>query len=365
MSKSLKFKFDPIPEDVINHEPYFQAYELSKHPLLQPENTILETSDPEVVVNLAAGAYILGKVIAHLPEEEQKEIIKKSQERRKVFGKVTALRNKAYGKKVNPGEFTESVFDKHRAQILELFGRFHSNPEVQDIMFKAHGLSVSCETLASLRMTSADAINELKEKFKRDYSDVRLGYKRSRLDELTYLYNHRKNIYQSTKTASDYTLLLKTIEQIRKEVEGDVLNVSGNIIHDIELTINNQIEKSMIEEALLFEIIVARIAAKQNKNPLFFLTKMRQSIYKKFNGTQSIDFNEKPIWPSTQMLGLDTIEEKAVVKIKEDNVLQIMPSEISNNSADKIKSMLLERIKERKKEVDDASLSIINEEEET
>jgi hypothetical protein len=57
------------------------------------------------------------------------------------------------------------------------------------------------------------------EKFKLSHVDMRLGVKRSRLEELTYLYGLQKEKFEETKRNDNYNLLLRTLEQIRKEAK--------------------------------------------------------------------------------------------------------------------------------------------------
>ena len=59
-------------------------------------------------------------------------------------------------------------------------------------------------------------IKELQENFKKDYSDIRLGYKGSRLEELQYIYNNRKSIYSKSNSREDEKELMTLIESIKK-----------------------------------------------------------------------------------------------------------------------------------------------------
>ena len=355
--KGFRFDTENIPQDVKDKEAYLAAAKLAQDPILAPENTILETSDPELIINLSSSKYVLLQRIGYLPEKERNNLINQAQKRRSVFGKLIQLRNKAFGINERPdidSNPPDTLYSVYRAEIIDLFGRFFTIGEVQDILYKKHGLTISPNTLNGFKLKCSPAINEKQEAFKRDYSDVRLGYKRSRLDELTYLYNHRKNIYQSSQAREDYRLLLQTINQIRQEVEGDILNINGNIIHDIELTINHQLREDMLKESLLLEIVVARLATKNNINPLYYITKLRNSLYAKLNGfnPEITNFQEEIIWPSQQMIGLDNIEKKAEQKMAEDKQLkEQVPFEIINTGNELLKQKLLEKIKEKQKQI--------------
>ena len=348
---------DNIPKDVVNKEAYLEACELQEHELLLPENRIRQTSDPELVVNLAAGTYILRNKIAHLPQKEQTVLLKAHTEIKRILGKINAIKYKAYGyaphKKLGEGEVMPKLYDQYKPEVMDLLPRFHKAPEIQDIMQKRHGVMLRGEWIHAVLMTNMDAINEKQEEYKRQYGDVRLAHKRSRIDEMMYLYLHRKNIYQKSLNRDDYKLLLQTLNQIKSEVEGDIV-INGHIEHDMELSINRQLNYSEIQanKVILFAII-AKLAAKRGTNPLFYLSKLENSMYAAYTGVRGGSIsNDTPIWPSQITFGLDTVIDKAIENDGKDAiVMNTIPIEVQTSENKDLKNALLERIKAKQNTV--------------
>ena len=128
-------------------------------------------------------------------------------------------------------------------------------------------------------------INELRDKFKKDYSDIRLGYKRSRLEELQYLYNTRKNIYANSKIKSkeDEKQLLAILESIKREIQGDLV-INGELNVQIEDQASIFIKNQMMKKINISMYILASIAGKLNINPLLLLSRLNNSNYAQFTG---------------------------------------------------------------------------------
>lgn len=119
--------------------------------------------------------------------------------------------------------------------------------------------SVSVSQIKNVIKENITKIKELQENFKKDYSDIRLGYKRSRLEELQYIYNNRKSIYSKSNSREDEKQLMTLIESIKKEIQGDLV-INGNINLQIEEKANFFIQKEMLKNLNISMYISSEIA---------------------------------------------------------------------------------------------------------
>ena len=357
-----------LPEGVVDKEMYVQYVELTNHPFLNEERFYCIDEVEDIEVDLCTASRHLKNQIAHLPLDEQTLIIQMSSERRSLIGKMSMMKKKAFGirvgnisveeKKKRGNDKKEHFLNIKLAEILELFGRFHSTHEVHKIVVQDWGYDVSHQMILNFRERHLMEIKELQEKFKRDMSDLRLGHKRSRLDELHYLYVDRKQRYGTTFSREDYKLLLTTLEQIRKEVEGDKMSIdiTGQVDVNVEHVINLHIQKQAVKDLSILDIVIARIAAKRGINPRFIISKLHASYYSKFNGFgEEIDFNSTPLYPSDEGYDMDKIQKIYIDKPKNDMdqhklSVQQLPENEKVVATDK-RNRLLEIINKKKVEL--------------
>lgn len=353
--KDQVYDINIIPEGVIDVAAYKEACKIATE-FLRPELIQIEASDG-TVATLGGGVYFLKNKIAHLPEKEYLKILKKNSEVMGYHKKVMALMNKArgYAPARKEIETPQVVYETHRAEIIELMGRLYSPQEIQTILMNKYNVLVKTEWLQAFQTRNHDAVNELKESYVRDISNVRLGHKRARLEEMLAIYNNRKWKYVQRDTVENENQLLKILSLIRQETEDNTLTINSNIIAQVELSISNHEKNLLINEAILLRIIITRLASKYNLNPMFYLSKLENGIYSQFYGVNKeiMDYNAQPIWPSQMMQGLDTVEEKAKqVEGIDENIRITIPEKITftrNNT--EIKEALLEKIRNKQNEL--------------
>lgn len=344
------------PAGVVDQSAYDEYQAIQQSDLYKCSE--ITTSDPNTTINLKGTNYIIRKMIAHLPQEEQENILAQATVVRKLQGKVSSLKRKAFNiKQFGPYSWQESVLDDRAAELLEYFGRFYSAAEVHRIVTTEWGFDVNYTTIDNFRKRHIDRIKEKQEEYKRDYSDIRLGHKRSRLDELQYLYSHRKAKYESTSSKEDYKLLLQTIEQIRKEVEGDKLTIDGHLTMDVEHTVNLHIQNEVLKHVVINDIIVARLAAKLSVDSRVLINKLHKSYYAKFTGfgtTVDTDFEEVPIYPSKFVYNFDDLnKQNEQLKLADEQFKESLPvlSEDTKSHMVDVKAALLEKIRQKKNQI--------------
>lgn len=267
-----------------------------------------ETSLDTTVDNNSAWNHIRNKYQGEIPDDELEAMLSQWKEHRSNIGKVQHFTHLAYKTKR-----TKAIILDHKyAEILELFGRYLSLTEVHKIVCQDWGMSINAGSLEKFRIEHIAEIQAKQEEYVKTYSNVRLGHKRSRLDELTYLYRDRKSIYELTQKGDDYKLLLQTIEQIRREIEGDKLTIDGQFSIQVEQTLSYHIQNEILQELNIKQLIVSKVAVRMNKNPLKLMTYLENSTYAKFAGFKKPEvglMEDKIIYPSQSIYNFNDIKE--------------------------------------------------------
>lgn len=356
---------DEVPAGVVNEWAWYQWNKLSKSKILTDEYRIVKTSDPDIEIDLLAPFHVSKKRCGHLPQSEIEELERKVKACKVVQGKLIALKNKAFGiKQKGPHSFSESILDPRVSELIELFGRFYSLDEVLKVVVHEWGYPVTKSLLTRFRNRHIDKIKERQEEFKRDYSDIRLGYKRSRLDELQWLYGTRRDKYIATQSQSDYKLLLQTLEAIKKEVEIDVLRIEGDINHKVETTINVHVQKDLFKDMTINDIIIGRVAAKSGLNAAYMIERLHTSYYSKhsgFNPGEKHALEEEINYPSSIVYNWESIKRKHTEEkhlIDEKRKPEVIEDAKIIEDSNSIKEALLARVKKAKGDVNEAKSRI-------
>jgi len=358
--KVLLKKLEPIK--IKNQDAYREFIELSNSSILN-EKKFITASDGETY-NIGHLSHNLLKKIKHLPLKEQKAIMVIKKEHDTTHARRNGAYRRAYGTILNKNgetkksQFYSSPVAQRKDEIVELFGRMFSVKEVHEICVKDWDLKISPSTLAAFREMNKVLILQKIEEHKKTYDEVRIGQKRSRLEELTWLYEKRKRMYDATKKGEDHRLLLQTLEQIRKEVEGDTLRIDGNRNFNMELTIRNQIEEETLKHALIKEIIVSRVSAKMGADPMLMMNAIKSSYYRKRIEAPTDIPHEEIEYPSSSTYDFNKIEAiNKELEIKQKNDIaefkektEQKDRELSSKTED-IKNRLIERLTGKKQAV--------------
>jgi hypothetical protein len=198
-----------------------------------------------------------------------------------------------------------------KAIILELFSKLYTVKEVY-IKLKDLGFKYITENLVSTFYTdNIDEIRKLQEKYKSDYTHLRLTSKTSRVEELTTLYVKLKSKYEKSNHRDDHKALIQTLDAIRKEVEGDKLTINGNLGIQIQTEVSLHVRQEMMKGVPLKEIIIGRLSARSGINPLNIISELNSSYYSKYNrlvsGGEEVDY-EEVILPSLQVYDFEKIK---------------------------------------------------------
>lgn len=347
---------------IVDREAYQDYVRVRNFLKREVKDQVFETSIPGVVVDFITQTEgQVRKRCIDLPYEEREKILKMFMKYKGLKKKVEKLKRKAYGVPVK-GESCLSKLEKIKDQVLQLYGRGWSVLEVHRHVNTELGVRVYKNALVEFRKRNVDTINQLQLEYQKDYSELRLVNKKSRVEELSLLFMDRKMRYEKSRSQADYALLLKTLDQIKKEVEGDLV-IKGGI--DINVSAQNMLTDFVNSELMrtipIKEIIISRIAAKTDSNPLFLMSRLTSSIYAKFTGFRRATSKQlqetSPDYPSMLIYDFDKIEREAREReIEKKKLIELPESVATPDVVDIFKSQLIDKIKGKQKEVDKKEL---------
>jgi hypothetical protein len=347
-----------IPKDVKDKKKYLQYKALEKHRIVTTDK--YQTASDGTVINMAWFNNILKKKIAHLPVAEQEIFLSEKEEYYSINNKMTALKRQAMGLVQGwasvKAQGDNSITKMKKTELLEYFGRMFTVDEVVEIVNKEWGVPVQKQAIQKFRTKNGKQIQDLIEKFKLSHVDMRLGVKRSRLEELTYLYGLQKDKFEETKRNDNYSLLLRTLEQIRKEAEGDRLTIDGKVDIKYEVDIQQHLMNEVFKTLNLKEIVLSRVAARMGLNPVKLIHSLNTSYYKKFSnvlGDYNPDENSDVPFPSQLNYDFERIGKAQSIldKYAEDAVIeeQQKAPKRDEEQANDIKDQLLQKLLAKKK----------------
>lgn len=335
-----------IPDTVLDKEAYLQFLKLQKNPFLT-KGYLFQASDGNEY-NLGLLRHHLKKRTEHLPEKEQDKLWKQKKLYDSLKGKLNFYKRKAFMVSGGRGKLN-NILNSRAAEIIELYGRMFDDDQIVKIVNEDFGIPASKATLQKFRRSHADKIQELIDKHRSDFSDLRLGVKRSRLEELSLLYNDRKERYFETKSREDYKLLLQTLSELRKESEGEQFHINGKIDLSYEINVNVHIQKEILKTLPLKEIILGKVAARMGLKVEKLVYYLENSHYAKISnvlGEYDEEAEGEIIYPSQLNYNFDEIRKKNEAMEKEIQIEKNDEAEMTE--AEKIKQMFINKLKIQK-----------------
>jgi len=387
MAKKKDKKEDPITEpqndviipefdsfqvdghEITNQEAYDEFTRLSNNYWLK-DGRLQETSDINLEVDLLQSYGNFTSQCSHLPQKEYTILNVKQYIAKCYYKKMLIKMKQSIGSPFRGLSYTNLVLEQRKAEVLELFGKMFSIEEVHRITSQDWGLEVTLKGLEEFRKDNISKITELQASYSRDFSNIRLGYKRSRLDELSWLYYDTKEQYTKSNNRDDKKFLKEILEAVKKEVEGDLIRIQGDIHMNIEATLNQHISNEVLKKLPINELIITRVCAKMGKNPLVLLYRLQNSYYSAFTGFKPNPevniFESTPEYPSAFVYDLDKLQE--INKSKEIDDMQVKMaadskmtfSPIKKDKALSLKEIIKNKLKEQKENIHLSKTEIIS-----
>ena len=337
-----------IPEGVVDKAAYMKFVALSRNPIIKSH--YVETSDGENI-NLRTAPQWIRKYIAHLTPVEQEEIMQKKQEWQRINMKMRAAESAAFGKKY--GRVGRPKQDSLEHDIVEMLGKMFTIPEVVRIMGEDNEIIVSEDQVKSIMKRRLPEIERKREEYRNKVADVRLYSKRPRLEELAWMYSKMKMRYVAYNSIESYNAMLRTLEQLRKEAEGDQININGALDVNVNVEIQAHIQKEILKTINLKEIIIGRICARMGYDPKKLIASLHNSYYSKFvQISGDFDPNAEIEYPSLINYDYNEIERR---NAEVDDVVDITAEEIKDEEKDKadaVRQMFLAKIRAQRQQAE-------------
>jgi hypothetical protein len=347
-------------DGIIDMESYINYVKLSKHAILNSKKYYVTSDGKEI--NIATWPHLIRKMISHLPPQEQEIIEELKSEYFKVNNKLTVLKRNAYGLKQGRKKNTEignDITEARMPELLEYFGRMFTVDEVAKIVNDRWAIPVKRHEIVDFRTKHNKQIKLLIEKHRESFDDIRLGVKKSRMEELSFLYSKQKEKYVLGQNREDYKLLLNTLEAFRKEAEGERLTIDGKLNLDYENNINHHLQNEVFKTLNLKEIILAKVAARMNVNPTKLIFSLNASYYKRQSNVlgdfnPEINDNDNLIYPSQMNYDFERIKNNQKMRDDEIQEAVILEETRNTNSLSKgmsIREQMLLRLKEKNNQI--------------
>jgi hypothetical protein len=208
-------------------------------------------------------------------------------------------------------------------------------------------MEIGYQVIERFRVENLEAIQAEQDKYVKDWSGLKLVYKKSRLDEYSGLYEDRKIRYEESHHRDDYRLLLQTLESIRKEIEGDRLTVDGAVEVNVQQTINVHIQQDLLKNLNILQFIIARVAVRMGRSQTFLMERLEKSYYSKFTGIAIPDNNrdtDEIFYPSRELYDFNKIIANNAALVEDVQPIVEVKEEVKQKG-----NALLEALLKRKK----------------
>lgn len=303
----------------------------------------------------------LNETIKHLSTSEQEEIREIYIARRKAQLAANRLLATARGS-------YDLAYRRHRQQkaehdalrmndvslaedIKELLGKMFTPKEVVRILAESREIQVELSYVQDVLKHYITDIEKRREEFRNRVQDVRLYSKRPRLEELSWMYTQMKLRYKALNSTDAYNAMLRTLEQIRKEAEGDQIFINGAIDVNVETEIRLHIQQTIYKSINLKEIILGRVAARMNWSLPKLIAGLHNSYYARFMpANEEYDPEAEMEYPSTMNYDFNRIQHNHAVsgidEVEDVKAEPLTPEERASGEA--IKQLFLQRIRQQR-----------------
>lgn len=195
---------------------------------------------------------------------------------------VIAL-NKALGTKYRR---SRNIVD-YTGTIMELFGKFYTITDVAKVMAKEYRIKVPEDELKKFYVDNRDLITRRRAEYVLQNKDFRIATETGRLEVLNQMLIEVeiKNRAAGGSNVDLCNLILRIIEQARKEVKGNEIKMTVDGRIDINATLHGETNvMNVMKQMSINALVVGLTAAKAGLNPTVIISQLANSWYSKFNG---------------------------------------------------------------------------------
>lgn len=193
--------------------------------------------------------------------------------------------------------------------IMELFGKFYTITDVAKVMAKEYRIKVLEDELKKFYVENRDLITKRRADYVLNSKDFRVATEAGRLEILNQLLVEAeiKNRSVGGSNIEYSNLIIKILEQARKEVKGNELKMTVDGRIDVNATLHAELNVTTVMKQLsINSIVIGLTAAKSGLNPSVLIAQLANSWYARFNGFNSnIMDGEEVMLPSALIKSYD------------------------------------------------------------
>ena len=251
-----------------------------------------------------------------LTEKEQEDVRAVWEYIHKALREMALLKRQIFEIHKGNGMLSEDrMLESTKTLLLEWFGQLNSEENIQEKL-AGEGIVVHLSLIRKFKQRHKAEIEKLQDEYESEWHTVGLTRKRSRLDQLVFLYNKSKK--EIDDRSGDKILpfskeMRGILEQVRKEVEGEriQMDINGNINVTATLQLNQSVE-SIYANLNFMSLLVGRVAAQYKFDPTVLMYKLTTSWYKRFTGFERNNkmLEEQPVFPSQMIYNWEDIKSQ-------------------------------------------------------
>ena len=223
----------------------------------------------------------------------------------RVYNQAVLQLNKAMGIRSRK---PRNIVD-YTGTIMELFGKFYTITDVAKVMAKEYRIKVPEDELKKFYVENRDLITRRRADYVLNSKDFRVATEAGRLEVLNQLLIEAeiKNRASGGSNVELSNLIIKILEQARKEVKGNELKMTVDGKIDINATLHAELNVTTVMRQLsINSIVIGLTAAKSGLNPSVLIAQLANSWYSKFNGFNgNIMDGEEVMLPSALIKSYD------------------------------------------------------------
>lgn len=171
--------------------------------------------------------------------------------------------------------------------ILELFGKFYTITDVVKVMAKEYRIKVPEDELKKFYVENRDLITRRRAEYVLQNKDFRVATETGRLEVLNQMLTdiEIKNRAAGGTNVDYCNLILRIVEQARKEVKGNEIKMTVDGRIDINATLHAESNvTSVMSRMSINALVIGLTAAKAGLNPAVLIGQLAHSWYSQFNG---------------------------------------------------------------------------------
>lgn len=182
-----------------------------------------------------------------------------------------------------------SVLALKKEELIELFGSYHTLPEVCRKVTE-WGFAIHSDKIKQFYLDNESKIKTKKAEYVTKKHDLKLSTDTGRLEVLVGIVNEHLKRFEKEKSLAISREIRAIIDQIRKEVKGEEIRLTFDGKIDINATLAaNKAMNEVFSKLPINLVVIALTSAKVGINPIKMMGDLASSYYSKWNGFNKLE----------------------------------------------------------------------------